>query len=341
MDQTIYVEQGETATLVAKYRQNHSTIDVKLYSLEGYEQYSYSNPTNDSVGLVLDGPDFAVNDTTWTGKLVALPGYELPSDIKVLTRYDYGYEAEMYRDSYYGGFTYDSTTGEIVVHAAPSGASNILVIRADGIPVEGAPGGTLSGITYERPDPTYGPFEWTLTDGNGELTTGEIEDYYETKNGAFYTPTEPGVSYITATSKDGKYSVNFAVICTGIQAEEMTLESNKITLYVGDNYQLSPVLSPEPTLDADKVLVYNSFNEAVATVDENGMIKAVSEGYAYITVETASGASVKAYCLVQVLPCMAHTFGEWEVTTEAGCESVGEETRRCTKCGTPEPDSRP
>ena len=62
------------------------------------------------------------------------------------------------------------------------------------------------------PDSTYGPFDWTLTDGKGELIPGQIEDYYETKNGAFYTPSEPGISYITASSKDGKYSVNFAVI---------------------------------------------------------------------------------------------------------------------------------
>ena len=336
LDQTIYVEQGETADLIAKYRQNHSFINVELYTLDGYVTYSYNNPTTAGVGVVLDGPTFATNGQPWSGKLVALPGYELPSEIKVLTRYSYGYEYEMSLNGYYNSYTYDPTTGEITVKEAPSGADNVMVIRADGVAVEGAPGGTLSGIEYEKPDSTYGPFEWTVTEGNGELTTGEIQDYYQTKNAAFYTPSEPGVSYITATTKDGKYSLNFAVICTGVQAEKMTLDSNKITLYVGDTYQLSPVLSPEPTLDIDKELVYQSFKDAVATVDENGLITAVSEGYAYIAIETASGASVKSYCLVQVLPCMAHTYGDWEVTTEADCESTGIETRKCTKCGAPE-----
>ena len=42
-EQTVYVTQGETATLIAKYRQNHSFIPVELYTLEGYQAYSYSN----------------------------------------------------------------------------------------------------------------------------------------------------------------------------------------------------------------------------------------------------------------------------------------------------------
>ena len=113
----------------------------------------------------------------------------------------------------------------------------------------------------------------------------------------------------------------------------MTLDTNKLTLYVGDTYQLNPVLSPEPTLDIDKELVFESFNSEVASVDENGVITAVSEGYAYINVETASGAVVKSYVLVEVLPCMAHNYGDWEVTTEAGCETAGVETRKCIKCG--------
>ena len=331
-DQVIYVEQGETAELVAKYRQTHSFINVELYTMEGYQSYSYNNPTTACTGLVLDGPTFTANGAQWTGKLVALPGYELPEDIKVVTRYDYGYESEMYRNSYYG-FTYDSTTGEIVVKSSPYGATNTLVIRADGVAVEGAPGGTVSGIEYTRPDGTYGPFDWTVTSGSGELTLGTIAGYYENKDGAFYTPSEPGVSYITATSKDGNYSIRFAVVCTGVQAESVDLEENSITLNVGDTHQLNPALTPEPTLDIDKRLVYTSFNEAVVTVDENGMLTAVAEGYAYICVEVASGVDAETYCVVHVLPCEEHTYGEWTQTKAPECGVPGEESRSCTKCG--------
>ena len=300
-EQTVYVNQGETATLVAQYRQNHSFIPVELYTMVGYEQYGYSNPTTAATGLVLDGPTFATNGKTWTGKLVALPGYELPAEIKVCTRYDYGYESEMYLDSYYGGYTYDSTTGEIVVNEAPYGATNTLVIRADGVETEGAPGGTVSGTEYVRPDATYGPFDWTVTDGTGELV--EVEGMTlnnETKNGAQYTPAEPGVSYITATSKDGTYSVNFAVICNPIKADTLDLDTHNLELKAGETAQLTAILTPEPTLEADKAVKWTSFSEDVATVDGNGVVTAVAPGYAYIKVESTANSSVITYCIVHV-----------------------------------------
>lgn len=31
----------------------------------------------------------------------------------------------------------------------------------------------LSGVTYDRPDSTYGPFNWTVTEGGGKLETAE------------------------------------------------------------------------------------------------------------------------------------------------------------------------
>ena len=300
-DQTYYVTQGETATLVALYRQNHSFIPVELYTMEGYEQYGYSNPTTAATGLVLDGPTFATNGMPWSGRLVALPGYELPAEIRVVTRYDYGYETEMYLDGYYNGFTYDPATGEITVSEAPYGATNTLVIRADGVENPDAPGGTVSGTAYTRPDATYGPFDWTLTQGTGTLTEVEGLDLNgELKNGATYTPAEPGVSYITATSRDGAYSVNFAVVCNPIQADTLDLDTHSLELKVGDTAQLHAALSPEPTLEDHKALTWTSFDESVATVDENGNVTAVGAGYAYIKVSTDINTNVITYCVVHV-----------------------------------------
>ena len=299
-EQTVYVTQGETANLIAKYRQNHSFIPVELYTMEGYTQYGYSNPTTAANGVVLDGPNYTANGVSWSGKLVALPGYQLPATIKVCTRYDYGYESEMYLDAYYNGYTYDPTTGEIFVKESPYGASNTMVIRADGVATEGAPGGTHSGVEYTRPDGTYGPFVWTVTEGNGELTTGTVSANYENKNAAFYTPTEPGISYITATSSDGAYSIRFAVVCEGVKAEKLELDNKALTLEAGDTTSLIATLTPEPTLAEDKALIFTSFNEEVATVDENGVITAVAPGYAYIKVALANNTNVVSNCIVEV-----------------------------------------
>ncbi len=308
-EQIVYVTQGETANLIAKYRQNHSFIPVELYTMENYEQYGYNNPVTAATGLVLDGATFAANGAYWSGKLVALPGYELPTEIKVCTRYDYGYESEMTLNGYYNSYTYDASTGEITVKEAPYGASNTLVIRADGIAVEGAPGGIHSGTEYPRPDGTYGPFTWTVTEGSGELTAGTVDANYETKNAAFYTPAEPGVSYLTATSNDGSYSINFAVVCEGVKAEKLDLNTKSLVLEAGTTDTLTATLTPEPTLDEDKVLIWTSFNEEVATVDENGVITAVAPGYAYIKVAVATNTSVDTCCVIEVTEPEANLMG--------------------------------
>ena len=328
-EQTVYINQGESADLVALYRQTHSFIPVELYTMEGYESYSYDNPTTPGVGLVLDGPNFATNGQQWSGKLVALPGYELPAEIKVCTRYDDGYESEMYLDSYYGGYTYNPATGEIVVANAPYGADNTLVIRADGVENPDATGGVHSGTEYTRPDGTYGPFDWTVTEGNGTLV--EVDDLYqnnEYKMGARYTPAEPGVSYITASSKDGQYSVNFAVICQPIQADTLDLDTHNVEMEVDETYQLTATLSPEPTLESDKALTWTSFNEDVVTVDENGLLTAVGAGYAYIKVVSDINTNVNTYCVVYVKDHVEEVEFQWS-DDYTSCTALV----TCTTCG--------
>ena len=314
-EQTVYVTQGETATLVAKYNDTtaHDFGKVALYTAEGYEYGGSSNPQTPATGLVLDGPDFYnvssyYESKTWTGKLVNQEGYALPENIRVLYRYDYGYysyENELTRDAYYNGYTYNSTTGEINV-PTPSGSSTILVIRADGVVSEGNPAGELSGIEYETPASLYGPFDWAATEGaalTGTLTTAEnVSVNYSTKNVAYYTPAEPGVSYITATSKDGQYSVNFAVVCEPVKAERLELESHGLTLNVTEMAILKPVFQPEPTLDSDKELIWESFNPEVATVSANGVVTGRSAGYAFIKVSVKSNTDVYTYCIVTVNP---------------------------------------
>ena len=59
-EQTYYVTAGETASLIARYRQTHSFSDVKLYTAQGYVSGGSDNPTTAATGLVLDGPDFVL-----------------------------------------------------------------------------------------------------------------------------------------------------------------------------------------------------------------------------------------------------------------------------------------
>lgn len=88
----------------------------------------------------------------------------------------------------------------------------------------GNPAGTVSGETYERPIGLYGPFDWEIVSGDGILTTEEDYDHNGTiMNVARYTPSEPGFSMVKATTKDGQYSVNFAVISQAVMPETVEL----------------------------------------------------------------------------------------------------------------------
>ena len=307
-EQTYYVSAGETADLIARYRQTHSFSNVKLYTAEGYTANSSDNPLTPATGLVLDGPDFVLSGSEpWRGKLVNTEGYALPESIHVVYRYDYGYEYELTENAMYNGYTYDRATGEIAV-SAPYGSSSTVVIRADGVAQEGNPAGELSGKTYDRPDSTYGPFDWTVTEGSGTLETAEdVTINGATKNVAYYTPAEPGVSYLTATTRDGRYHMNFAVVCLPVQASTLRLDGNRATLHPMETLALNAELNPTPTRTEDAALTWTSFNPEVATVDENGVVTAHEPGYAYIKVSTDINTTVTAYCVVQVLPGEDHT----------------------------------
>lgn len=135
----------------------------------------------------------------------------------------------------------------------------------------------------------------------GELKKVEKTDYngisYEVVN---YTPSGPGISYITATTKDGKYSVNFAVVCEPVKADTLSLDTHSVELNEGENQTLQATLSPEPTLEKDADVVWESFDKSVATIDKNGVISAVSEGFAYIKAYTKADNTVMNYCIVKV-----------------------------------------
>ena len=202
--------------------------------------------------------------------------------IRVFTRYSYGYEYEM-TNSWRVDFDYDPTTGEINVYYPPESATSELVIRADGVYAMGTRPGRVIGGDWQRPEPVYGPFDWEIVSGKGELTVGSTTDYYGTEiNCAWFEPSEPGTSIIRATTRDGSKSVNFAVVSEAVLAEKLSLSQKNLTLSVGQTGSVEATLTPEPTLAEHAQVKWQSFNPDVATVDENGTIT-VTVGKAEMT----------------------------------------------------------
>ena len=80
-----------------------------------------------------------------------------------------------------------------------------------------------------------------------------------------------------------------------IDAEQIILNINQADLYIGETVQLEALVLPE---DTTETLIWASSNPDVATVSEDGLVTAVSEGYVYIY---ASCGTVTAICEINVL----------------------------------------
>jgi len=106
----------------------------------------------------------------------------------------------------------------------------------------------------------------------------------------------------------------------GVLVESVTLDCDKADVKVGESIQLLATVLPE---DADdKSVVWTSSNEAVATVDANGMVTGVAEGNATVTATAPNG--VCASCEITVIPAMGiadQKLLNW-ITPKAGGVSI-------------------
>lgn len=106
-----------------------------------------------------------------------------------------------------------------------------------------------------------------------------------------------GTATITVTTTDqGKTAsctITVAQYVTGISLDKTSLSLNE-----GENYTLTGTITPENA--ADKSLDWTSSNTAVATVDENGKVTAVSKGTATITATAKDGSGKQASCQLTV-----------------------------------------
>ncbi len=143
-------------------------------------------------------------------------------------------------------------------------------------------GDTLNLTAKVRPsDADNKSFKWTTSD----------KSVATVKNGKV-TPKAPGVVTITATAANGVKAQ--CKITVKKHVSSVALSEESISLFVGKTYTLIHDVAP---IDAtDKSVVWSTSDEAVATV-ENGVITAVGEGEAVITLTAVDG-DITAECTV-------------------------------------------
>ena len=162
-------------------------------------------------------------------------------------------------------------------------------------------------------DMTTGTPEFTDPDGVMYVTfnSGSGSKNYKITNEAFpYTDVQfqnNGRSYshlsvnggdltVTTYNLENNTITDTFTIHKTIAADSVTLDQNKLSLEAGDTD--SRALRVTPDAVTDPTITWASSNEDVATVNENGVVTAVSAGTATITATAANG--VSAACDVTV-----------------------------------------
>ena len=149
-------------------------------------------------------------------------------------------------------------------------------------------------VSYNPDDTTD---DKTVTWSSSDDDVATVEDGVRTATGA-------GTATITATVGEFTAECEVTVISP---LESITLTADRTTdnLEVGDTVNLTVEYNPADTTD-DKAVTWSSSDEDVATVDENGVVTAVSGGTATITAVSAADGEITATCDIRVIK---HTTG--------------------------------
>jgi len=125
----------------------------------------------------------------------------------------------------------------------------------------------------------------------GDNAFGNVE-----KSIPVYVSASPVAVYQAA---DGwKEFTNIQAMASDVLATSLTLDAAEASLAPDETLTLTATLLPEDA--TNPALAWTSSNEKVATVDEYGVVTAVADGEATITVSTTDGSNLSATCVVTV-----------------------------------------
>ena len=153
--------------------------------------------------------------------------------------------------------------------------------------------------------------ELSLAPGDNITLTATIEPPEASDNTIFWSSNNPaiatvsdvglitavseGTTAIIATSRCGSKSA--ACVVNVIPVTSVSIIPSEITLFSGDNTMLLAIV--EPSNASEKTVYWSSNNPAVAIVDVDGIVTAISEGKADI-VATSKCGEISAICAVTV-----------------------------------------
>ena len=106
-----------------------------------------------------------------------------------------------------------------------------------------------------------------------------------------------GSTQIIVSTANGNFSTYCSVTVkkTGADVSGITIDKDELKLTVGNSFRLTATVLPENA--TEKGVVWESKDESVATVDQEGLVSAVKEGSTQIIASTANG-NFSAVCNV-------------------------------------------
>ncbi len=111
------------------------------------------------------------------------------------------------------------------------------------------------------------------------------------------TPVSAGQTTITVTAKDGSGKKASCKVTILQHVKSLGLNYNSLVLYNGETKQLTATISPSTA--SNKNIVWKSSNDAIVSVNQSGMLTALSKGKVQITATSEDGGKIAA-CDVEV-----------------------------------------
>ena len=126
-----------------------------------------------------------------------------------------------------------------------------------------------------------------------------------------------GTAVITVSAQDGSQKKASCIVTVTQPVREISLDKSSAELAPGKTLQLKATVSPADA--TDKSVTWKSSNTAVAKVNSSGLVTAVANGNATITVTAADGSGAESNCLVTVAqPVTGITLNKTTMTLNAG-----------------------
>ena len=150
-----------------------------------------------------------------------------------------------------------------------------------------------------------------------------------TVNGGTISALKPGDATVTVTSDNGIVRTCPVHVCYPVTA--IAMEKDKYLMCLDSNAQITANVTTRDQSFVNKLVTFESSDEAIATVDQTGRIHAISAGTATITIAADSG--INASCTVEVAnqthtpvtdPAVPATHVTTGLTVGSHCSVCGE-----------------